>query len=100
MYVGHTTAAKHIVDSQVIIVLCRIMFTGFVLRCRINLKQQPLGTGHRTSVTAAIQVSYQAALEVPRWADGHLALIVAAKQTTHLERTAAGIRESQVDAHL
>ena len=85
-HVGHTTASVEVLD-----------FEGGIGG---NFKEQALGTGHVAAVTAAIQVAHLAGQQVPRRPDGHLGLVVAAEEASHLVFATTGLGEGGVDAHL
>ena len=85
-HVGHTATAIEVVNHE-----CR--------GCR-NLHEDTVLVNHTASVTAAVEVTYLAALQVPRRADGHVRAVVASEETSYLEGIAAGIREARVDAHI
>ena len=73
----HTTAAIDILDNQVLDVLHRV---------RCDFQQQTLRTRHTTLVTAGVEVADDALLQIPCRTDGHLGLVVAAKDTGVVER--------------
>ena len=86
IYVGHTAAAIEVIHDE----------GG----CRGDLQQQTVGARHGTLVTAAVEVTDLTTLQVPGGTDGHLGQVVAAEEAANLEGTAAGERETGVDAHV
>ena len=54
---------------------------------------------HVTAVSAAVNVTYLAAPQVPGGADVHCSQVVSAKQTAYLECVAAGLGQSGVYTH-
>ena len=75
LHVGHSAAAIEVVDDE-----------GGVI---LQLDEQAIRTGHRTAVSAAVEVAHLAGQQVPRRTDAHLGLVVATEEASYLVLTAA-----------
>ena len=69
--IGHTAAAIDIINLD-----------GGV---RPDFQQQAFWACHSTLITTTIEIPDFSCLEVPRWTNGHISLIVTAKHATYLE---------------
>ncbi len=67
--------------------------------CTFNLHEQTLRTCHAALITAAIEVADLTSLQVPAGTDGHIRLVVTAKETAYLVGITAWIREGGIDTH-
>ena len=88
IHIGHTAAAKNIVDHQIL---------G---HDRLYLQQDTVRTGHGALVTAAVEVTDNTFLQIPYWTDGHRCLVVAAKDTGKVEGKACQIALEGCQFHL
>ena len=65
-----------------------------------DLQEQTLWSGHTSLIATTIEVADLTFLQIPSRTDGHISLVITAKQTSYLESITAGIRESGIDTHL
>ena len=88
MHVCHAAAAEHLVHLE------RLGRVG------VDVEYQSVGAYHVALVAAGVEVTDESALQVPRRADAHGSLVVAAEEAAYLEGVARRLCEARVVAHL
>ena len=84
IHIGHTTAAIHRANGHI---------------RTFDSQHDTIGMRHGTLVTARIDVTYQALLQMPGRTDGHRGFIVTAKDTGKLVTVTVVMRGQRVDTH-